>query len=148
MLRKVKKCSNGQKKRIQFIRALLYKPDLILCDEPTAALDHENAKMLMEALKEGVGLRGYAQSKPLQVYALEGFEMFDNMMATISGEISQFLLNAEVRQNTQREEVKNIRASHGKEESKRTPKKAAVKVGRNDPCPCGSGKKYKQCCGK
>lgn len=50
--KKVKKCSNGQKKRIQFIRALLYKPDLILCDEPTAALDHENAKMLMEALKE------------------------------------------------------------------------------------------------
>ena len=102
----------------------------------------------MEALKEGVGLRGYAQSNPLQVYALEGFQMFDNMMATISGEISQYLLNAEVRQNTQREEIKNIHASHGKEEIKNKPRKAAVKVGRNDPCPCGSGKKYKQCCGK
>ena len=102
----------------------------------------------MEALKEGVGLRGYAQSNPLQVYALEGFEMFDNMMATISQEISQYLLNAEVRQNTQREEVKNVHASHGKEETKRTPKKASEKIGRNDPCPCGSGKKYKQCCGK
>ncbi|MDD6272392.1 MAG: preprotein translocase subunit SecA, partial [bacterium] len=93
----------------------------------------------MEALKEGVGLRGYAQSNPLQVYALEGFEMFDNMMATISQEISQYLLNAEVRQNTQREEVKNVHASHGKEETKRTPKKASEKIGRNDPCPCGSG---------
>ena len=102
----------------------------------------------MEALKEGVGLRGYAQSNPLQVYALEGFQMFDNMMATISGEISQYLLNAEVRQNTQREEIKNIHASHGKEEIKNKPRKAALKVGRNDPCPCGSGKKYKNCCGK
>ncbi len=102
----------------------------------------------MEALKEGVGLRGYAQSNPLQVYALEGFQMFDNMMATISAEISNLLLNAEVRQNIEREEVKNIRLSDGKETVKATPKKAAPKVGRNDPCPCGSGKKYKQCCGK
>ena len=102
----------------------------------------------MEALKEGVGLRGYAQSNPLQVYALEGFQMFDNMMATISAEISNLLLNAEVRQNIEREEVKNIHLSDGKETVKSTPKKAAPKVGRNDPCPCGSGKKYKQCCGK
>ena len=102
----------------------------------------------MEALKEGVGLRGYAQSNPLQVYALEGFQMFDNMMASISAEISNYLLNAEVRQNIEREEVKNIRTNDGKEGVKSTPKKAAKKIGRNDPCPCGSGKKYKQCCGK
>ena len=102
----------------------------------------------MEALKEGVGLRGYAQSNPLQVYALEGFEMFDNMMATINAEISNYLLNAEIRQNIEREEVKNIRTNDGKEGVKSKPKKAEKKVGRNDPCPCGSGKKYKQCCGK
>ena len=103
----------------------------------------------MEALKEGVGLRGYAQSNPLQVYALEGFQMFDSMLATISEEISRFLLNAEVRQNTEREEVaKNIRTNDGKEAVKKQPKKKEEKVKRNDPCPCGSGKKYKQCCGK
>jgi len=103
----------------------------------------------MEALKEGVGLRGYAQSNPLQVYALEGFELFDKMMATISAEISTYLLNAEVRQNIERKEVaKNIRTNDGKESVKSTPKKAQAKIGRNDPCPCGSGKKYKQCCGK
>ena len=102
----------------------------------------------MEALKEGVGLRGYAQSNPLQVYALEGFDLFDNMMANISAEISNFLLNAEVRQNIEREEVKNIKTNDGKEGIKSKPKKADKKVGRNDPCPCGSGKKYKQCCGK
>lgn len=102
----------------------------------------------MEALKEGVGLRGYAQSNPLQVYALEGFDLFDNMMANISAEISNFLLNAEVRQNIEREEVKNIKTNDGKEGVKSKPKKAAKKVGRNDLCPCGSGKKYKNCCGK
>ena len=102
----------------------------------------------MEALKEGVGLRGYAQSNPLQVYALEGFDLFDNMMASISAEISNFLLNAEVRQNIEREEVKNIKTNDGKEGVKSKPKKADKKVGRNDPCPCGSGKKYKNCCGK
>ena len=102
----------------------------------------------MEALKEGVGLRGYAQSNPLQVYALEGFQMFDNMLATISEEISNFLLNAEVRQNTEREEIKNIKTNDGKETVKRKPKKTVDKIGRNDSCPCGSGKKYKQCCGK
>ena len=102
----------------------------------------------MEALKEGVGLRGYAQSNPLQVYALEGFDLFDNMMANISAEISNFLLNAEVRQNIEREEVKNIKTNDGKEGVKSKPKKADKKVGRNDPCPCGSGRKYKVCCGK
>ena len=102
----------------------------------------------MEALKEGVGLRGYAQSNPLQVYALEGFDLFDNMMANISAEISNFLLNAEVRQNIEREEVKNIKTNDVKEGVKSKPKKADKKVGRNDLCPCGSGRKYKQCCGK
>lgn len=102
----------------------------------------------MEELKEGVGLRGYAQSNPLQVYALEGFQMFDNMLASISAEISSYLLNAEVRQNTEREEVKNIKMNDGKETIKSKPKKVEKKVGRNDPCPCGSGKKYKQCHGK
>ena len=102
----------------------------------------------MEALKEGVGLRGYAQSNPLQVYALEGFDLFDNMMANISAEISNFLLNAEVRQNIEREEVKNIKTNDGKEGVKSKPKKADKKVGRNDLCPCGSGRKYKMCHGK
>ena len=88
----------------------------------------------MEALKEGVGLRGYAQSNPLQVYALEGFQMFDSMLATISEEISRFLLNAEVRQNTEREEVaKNIRTNDGKEAVKKQPKKKEEKVKRKDP---------------
>ena len=102
----------------------------------------------MENLKEGVGLRGYAQSNPLQVYALEGFELFDNMMASTNAEVSRFLLNAEIRQNIERQEVKNIKTNDAKEAVKSKPRAVKDKVGRNDPCPCGSGRKYKQCCGK
>ena len=102
----------------------------------------------MEHLKEGIGLRGYAQTNPLQAYALEGFELFDNMLAQINREITTFLLKAEVRQNLERHENKNIKTNDTKEEMKKTPKRVSKKIGRNDPCPCGSGKKYKQCCGK
>jgi preprotein translocase subunit SecA len=102
----------------------------------------------MENLKEGVGLRGYAQTNPLQVYALEGFQLFDDMLAAINAEVTTFLLKAEIRQNLERVEHKNIHTNDGKEKAKNAPKKASPKIGRNDPCPCGSGKKYKQCCGK
>ena len=102
----------------------------------------------MEHLKEGIGLRGYAQTNPLQAYALEGFELFDNMLKETNREITTYLLKAEIRQNLEREEQKNIRTNDSSEGVKKTPKKVEKKIGRNDPCPCGSGKKYKQCCGK
>ena len=102
----------------------------------------------MEHLKEGIGLRGYAQTNPLQAYALEGFELFDNMLKETNKEITTYLLKAEVRQNLERVENKNIRTNDSKEKVKSKPIKKNQTVGRNDPCPCGSGKKYKQCCGK
>ncbi len=102
----------------------------------------------MEHLKEGIGLRGYAQTNPLQAYALEGFEMFDSMLRDTNKEITTFLLKAEVRQNLEREENKNIKTNDSKEFVNKKPKKSQEKTGRNDPCPCGSGKKYKNCCGK
>ena len=70
------------------------------------------------------------------------------MLAAINAEVTTFLLKAEVRQNLERVEHKNIHTNDGKEKAKNAPKKASPKIGRNDPCPCGSGKKYKQCCGK
>ena len=102
----------------------------------------------MEHLKEGIGLRGYAQTNPLQAYALEGFELFDSMLRDTNKEITTFLLKAEARQNLERKEVKNVKTNDSQDEVKKTPKKAKPKIGRNDLCPCGSGKKYKQCCGK
>ncbi len=101
----------------------------------------------MEHLKEGIGLRGYTQTNPVQAYTMEGYEMFDNLLIKIEDLTAQFLLKAEVRQNTERKQTLKGVANDGKEQVKSSPKRVN-KVGRNDPCPCGSGKKYKNCCGK
>ena len=106
-------------------------------------MDHINT---MAHLEEGIGLRGYAQENPIRAYTQEGFELFDNMLDTIDKEVTTYLLKAEIRQNTERKEVVKGHAVDGKESASK-PKKVE-KVGRNDPCPCGSGKKYKNCCGK
>ena len=110
-----------------------------------AWIDHIGA---MEHLREGIGLRGYAQTNPLQAYTMEGYELFDDLMAGIESKISIYLLKAEVRQNTERKDQRNNNIVHDTHvKVKGTPIKSE-KVGRNDACPCGSGKKYKQCCGK
>ena len=101
----------------------------------------------MEHLKEGIGLRGYSQVNPVQAYTMEGFEMFDNLLDKIDSDIATFLLKAEVKQNTERKQTLEGHANDGKEKVKAQPKRVN-KIGRNDPCPCGSGKKYKNCCGK
>lgn len=102
----------------------------------------------MEHLKEGIGLRGYANENPLQAYIKEGYQIFDNMMAKISEEISMFLLRAEVRQNIERKEVAKPIINNKDEKTLKGGTHKKEKIGRNDPCPCGSGKKYKNCCGK
>ncbi len=101
----------------------------------------------MEHLKEGIGLRGYSQVNPVQAYTMEGFEMFDNLLDKIDSDIATFLLRAEVKQNIERKQTLEGHANDGKEKVKQQPKRVN-KIGRNDPCPCGSGKKYKNCCGK
>ena len=101
----------------------------------------------MSHLREGVGLRGYANENPLQAYTMEGYQLFDNMLNKINTEISIYLLKSEIRHNTERTTVaKKMITNDGKDQVKK--QKKSDKVGRNDPCPCGSGKKYKQCCGK
>ena len=107
-------------------------------------VEHMNT---MEHLKEGIGLRGYSQTNPVQAYTMEGFELFDKLLDKIDNDISVFLLKAEIRQNTEMKQTIKGSANDGKEKIKSTPKKV-TKIGRNDPCPCCSGKKYKQCCGK
>ncbi len=107
-------------------------------------VDHMSA---MEHLKEGIGLRGYGQVNPIQAYTMEGFELFDEFLSRIDNQIATFLLNAEIRQNIERKQTLKGNASDGKEKEKSAPKRVS-KIGRNDACPCGSGKKYKNCCGK
>ncbi len=103
----------------------------------------------MEHLREGIGLRGYGQTNPLQAYTLEGYELFDNLMSNIESKISVYLLRAEVRQNTERKEQRDNRIVHDTHiKVKGTPIRNEKKIGRNDPCWCGSGLKYKNCHGK
>jgi len=108
--------------------------------------DHISA---MDHLREGIGLRGYGQINPLQAYTMEGYELFDQLMAGIEAKISIYLLKAVVTQNTERKEQATNKIVHDTHiKQKGTPIKKDKKIGRNDPCPCGSGKKYKQCHGK
>lgn len=108
-------------------------------------MEHINT---MSHLREGIYLRGYAQENPLRAYKSEGYEMFDSLLALIDRQTSIYLLKAEVRQNVERKKVaEGVANNDSNKVKKQTPKRVA-KVGRNDKCPCGSGKKYKQCCGK
>ena len=101
----------------------------------------------MSLLREGIHLRSYAQENPLRAYTTEGFEMFDAMLDTIEKETTMYLLRAEIRQNSVRKQVAKGEAVSDNKPKKKEPKKVS-KIGRNEPCPCGSGKKYKNCCGK
>ncbi len=103
----------------------------------------------MEQLKQGIFLRAFAQHDPLVEYKMEGSDMFDEMNQNIRRELVELVFRVKIKQNIQREQVAApMEASHGAggEQAKRTVVKAP-KIGRNDPCPCGSGKKYKKCCG-
>ena len=119
----------------------------------------------MDELKNGIGLQGYGQKDPVVQYRLLGGEMFDEMNASIKVDVVKFLLNARKREEgaTRQESVQIMNASledtaiNSLDSQNRTSKDTNInrtitntepKVGRNDECPCGSGKKYKQCCGK
>jgi preprotein translocase subunit SecA len=125
--------------------------------EHLSALDH---------LRQGIHLRGYAQKNPKQEYKREAFELFESLLQTVRSEVSKLLLTVEIRNEEQIEEVvetppqlENVQYHHADYEealAAAAPKPAQAqpvervvpKVGRNDPCPCGSGKKYKHCHGK
>ena len=108
-------------------------------------MEHINA---MSLLREGIYLRQYAQENPLRAYTSEGYEMFDNLIATIDQDISRYLTNAEIRQNVKREQTIKGTTNEDKSKVKKQTPKRVKKIGRNEKCPCGSGKKYKNCCGK
>lgn len=113
-------------------------------------MDHIDA---MEQLRQGIGLRAYGQENPLRAYQFEGFAMFEEMVYEIQEEVVRYVMKAYIteEEEIEREEVAiNPQAISGGESSQEAPKKAPIrrseKIGRNDPCPCGSGKKYKNCC--
>jgi len=123
-------------------------------------MDHIDA---MDELKDGIGLRAYGQKDPVALYRIEGFDMFDEMVNSIKRDVVKILLNINRAQNLERKQTVKI-TKQGLQEAAEGLRKDMPKetkevthtpivnnepnVGRNDPCPCGSGKKYKQCCGK
>ncbi len=102
----------------------------------------------MAHLREGIHLRGYAQENPLRAYKTEGFDLYENLLSNIDKETTMFLVKAEIRQNIERKQVAKGEAVNDQTKTKKATPKQVNKIGRNEPCPCGSGKKYKQCCGK
>ncbi len=103
----------------------------------------------MDELRKGIVLRQYGQKNPVVEYRFEGFEMFDAMIESIREETIRLLFTIQLKQNApiQRERVAEPTETSGDGSVEKTPRKVTKKVGRNDPCPCGSGKKYKKCCG-
>ena len=99
-------------------------------------------------LREAVMMRGYGGQDPLRAYSMDGANMYDAMLINIDKDITLFLLKAEVKQNIERKEVVKNKLTNDNDDTTKKTQAKSKKVGRNDPCPCGSGKKYKQCCGK
>jgi len=111
-------------------------------------IDHIDA---MDDLKQGIGLRAIGQQDPVAAYKMEGFEMFDEMIANIQLETIKALFHATLQTDTERKRVAVITGTSGgssEVSNTKKPYKADKKIGRNDPCPCGSGKKYKKCHGR
>ncbi len=117
-------------------------------------MDHIDA---MDELKDGIGLRAYGQKDPVVQYRIEGTDMFDQMIYDIQYDVVKILLNIQKQAEIRRTEAARITnaslenindVNGGAEQAHVTVKNEEPKVGRNDPCPCGSGKKYKNCCGK
>ena len=105
----------------------------------------------MDHLKQGMGLRAYKQQDPIQAYQMEGSAMFEEMIEGIKLETVKFLFHVRVERPVEREKVaEETSASHGSDDKslKKEPVRNDNKLGRNDLCPCGSGKKYKNCCGR
>ena len=109
--------------------------------------------LAMDHLKEGIGLRGYGQQDPLVVYKREGFDMFAEMIDRVKEETVRFLFRIQIARPEElaareKDRQKKVTYSHGGEEARAPVRRGQKKVGRNAPCPCGSGKKYKKCCGR
>ncbi len=132
----------------ELMRALEHK--ILLENVDIRWMEHIDA---MEQLKTGIGLRAYAQKDPVVAFRQESFDMFEEMTENIRDGTVQMLLTAVVRtekdtERQQQAEITSQSGGDGSDKQRPVKKKESEKVGRNDPCPCGSGLKYKKCCGR
>jgi len=102
----------------------------------------------MDHLKQGIGLQAYGQKDPVVEYRQIGYDMFEEMAESIAEDTVKMLYNIKIEQRVERKEVAKVTGTNMDDSVKKTPvKRTSEKIGRNEPCPCGSGKKYKKCCG-
>lgn len=103
----------------------------------------------MDQLRQGIGLQAYGQRDPVVEYKFAGFDMFDAMIDAITEETVKALTHIQIEQKVEREQVAKVTGTNKDETVQSAPKKrTGKKIQPNDPCPCGSGKKYKMCCGR
>ena len=156
------KNSNALKQYLKERAVKLYEEKEAEFDEPEAFREIERIVLLkvidrkwmdhiddMDQLRQGIGLQAYGQRDPLVEYKMAGFDMFDEMTAAIQQDTVRLLYHVQNRQKLEREQVANVTGTNKDDSVQAGPKKREhAKVYPNDPCPCGSGKKYKQCCGR
>ena len=131
---------NGEKRMREVERVFLLK-----------TIDHKWMDHIddMDQLRQGIGLQSYGQRDPVVEYKFIGYDMFNAMTEDIRRETAAALLNVRIEQKVEREEVAKVTGTNKDESASKGPyQRKEAKVGRNAPCPCGSGKKYKQCCGR
>jgi preprotein translocase subunit SecA len=103
----------------------------------------------MDQLRQGVGLQAYGQKDPVVQYKFLGYDMFDELIRGINEDTITGLMHLRIEQHVEREQVAKVTGTNKDDSLAKGPYvRKEAKVGRNDPCPCGSGKKYKQCCGR
>ena len=159
--RVTKKTKNGLKHQLKEEAVKLYESKEAEFPEPEAIREIERVILLkvidrkwmdhiddMEQLRQGVGLQAYGQRDPLVEYKMNGYEMFDAMTENIKEDTVRLLLHVKVEQKVEREEVAKVTGTNKDDSLQKGPVKKEVKVYPNDPCPCGSGKKFKNCHGR
>ena len=158
----VKEGKNNLKQQLKGEAVKLYEAKEAEFPEPEAIRELERVILLkvidrkwmdhiddMDQLRQGIGLQAYAQKDPLVEYKLSGYEMFDALIENIKDETLKLLFHVKVEQKVEREQVAEVTGTNKDNSLGKTPMKREVaKVYPNDPCPCGSGRKYKQCCGR
>ena len=156
----VKEGKNNLKQQLKGEAVKLYEAKEAEFPEPEAIRELERVILLkvidrkwmdhiddMDQLRQGIGLQAYAQKDPLVEYKLSGYEMFDALIENIKDETLKLLFHVKVEQKVEREQVAEVTGTNKDNSLGKTPmKREAAKVYPNDPCPCGSGKKFKQCC--
>ncbi len=157
-----KEGKNNLKQQLKEEAVKLYEAKEAEFPEPEAIRELERVVLLkvidrkwmdhiddMDQLRQGIGLQAYAQKDPLVEYKLSGYEMFDSMTDNIREDTVKLLFHVKVEQKVEREQVAQVTGTNKDDSLGKTPvKRVEAKVYPNDPCPCGSGKKYKQCCGR